>query len=169
VNSYTNHKPLTIAGIFLGLGLGGFFDGIVLHQILQWHHMLTEQYPPSSVENLQLNTLWDGLFHASTWIFTAIGLFLLWRAVARKGIPFSGRWLIGAMLIGWGLFNVVEGIVDHHILQIHHVRPGLDQAFWDIAFLVWGALMLLGGILLTRSQQEPSRISTGEQVYDLPR
>jgi uncharacterized membrane protein len=28
----------TAAGIFLGLGLGGFFDGIVLHQILQWHH-----------------------------------------------------------------------------------------------------------------------------------
>ena len=29
------------AGIVLGIGLGGFFDGIVLHQILQWHHMLT--------------------------------------------------------------------------------------------------------------------------------
>jgi uncharacterized membrane protein len=26
----------------MGLGLGGFIDGIVLHQILQWHHMLTE-------------------------------------------------------------------------------------------------------------------------------
>ncbi|MGZ5240675.1 MAG: DUF2243 domain-containing protein, partial [Caldimonas sp.] len=24
------------AGILFGLGLGGFFDGIVLHQILQW-------------------------------------------------------------------------------------------------------------------------------------
>jgi uncharacterized membrane protein len=25
----------------MGLGLGGFLDGIVLHQVLQWHHMLT--------------------------------------------------------------------------------------------------------------------------------
>jgi nucleoside-diphosphate kinase len=28
-------------GILLGIGLGGFVDGIVLHQMLQWHHMLT--------------------------------------------------------------------------------------------------------------------------------
>jgi len=33
--------PLIAAGIFLGLGLGGFVDGILLHQILQWHHMLS--------------------------------------------------------------------------------------------------------------------------------
>jgi hypothetical protein len=31
----------TEAGVFLGLGLGGFFDGIVLHQVLQWHHMVS--------------------------------------------------------------------------------------------------------------------------------
>ncbi len=58
------------AGILFGLGLGGFFDGIVLHQVLQWHHMLTSAgYPADSVPNLQLNTLWDGVFHASTYIF----------------------------------------------------------------------------------------------------
>jgi uncharacterized membrane protein len=28
-------------GLLLGIGLGGFVDGIVAHQILQWHHMLT--------------------------------------------------------------------------------------------------------------------------------
>ncbi len=32
--------PLFIARDILGLGLGGFFDGIVLHQILQWHHLI---------------------------------------------------------------------------------------------------------------------------------
>jgi uncharacterized membrane protein len=37
------------AGILFGLGLGGFFDGIVLHQILQWHHMVTNAgYPPDT-------------------------------------------------------------------------------------------------------------------------
>ena len=51
------------AGILFGLGLGGFFDGIVLHQILQWHHMLTSAgYPATSVGNLEINTLWDGIF-----------------------------------------------------------------------------------------------------------
>jgi uncharacterized membrane protein len=38
------HFPVS-AGIFFGLGLGGFFDGIVLHQLLQWHHMLSSWYP----------------------------------------------------------------------------------------------------------------------------
>jgi uncharacterized membrane protein len=54
----------TAAGVLFGLGLGGFFDGIVLHQILQWHHMLTSAgYRADSVHNLEVNTLWDGIFH----------------------------------------------------------------------------------------------------------
>ena len=74
-----NEFPVS-AGILLGLGLGGFFDGIVLHQVLQWHHMVTSAgYPPDSVDNLELNTLLDGLFHAATWLFTVAGLFILWR------------------------------------------------------------------------------------------
>src|SRR5215207_4484324 len=61
------------AGILFGLGLGGLFDGIVLHQILQWHHMLTNVgYPADSVDNLKVNTFWDGIFHASTYLFTAL-------------------------------------------------------------------------------------------------
>ena len=32
---------LRAPGILLGIGPGGFVDGIVLHQILQWHHMTT--------------------------------------------------------------------------------------------------------------------------------
>ena len=51
------------AGILFGLGLGGFFDGIVLHQLLQRHHMLTSfGYPADNVRNLEINTLWDGIF-----------------------------------------------------------------------------------------------------------
>ena len=34
-------RPVVAAGIVLGAGLGGFFDGIVFHQILQVHNMLT--------------------------------------------------------------------------------------------------------------------------------
>jgi uncharacterized membrane protein len=149
----TNYRPVIIAGLFLGLGLGGFFDGIVLHQILQWHHMVTVPYPATTIENLELNTLGDGLFHAATYIFTVIGLFLLWRAAQHRNLTLPGRVLVGSMLIGWGLFNDVEGLIDHYILQIHHVRPGENQAFWDAAFMVWGAAMIVGGWLLIRSQQ----------------
>jgi len=144
-------SPLLVAGIVLGVGLGGFVDGIVLHQILQWHHMVTEPFPPDSVRNLQLNTLGDGLFHAFAWCMTAIGLALLWQASHRLDVIWSGRVLVGALAIGWGLFNVVEGIVDHHLLGIHHVRSGPDQLLWDLAFLAFGAVLIAGGWVLARS------------------
>lgn len=141
------------AAVLLGLGFGGFFDGIVLHQILQWHHMVTSAgFPATTVANLQLNTLWDGLFHVVTLIFTLAGVILLWRAGRRPGYLSQPRLLVGGGLLGWGLFNVVEGVINHHILQIHHVREAVANPLpWDLAFLVWGLAMILGGWLLMRS------------------
>jgi uncharacterized membrane protein len=147
----------TSAGIWLGLGIGGFFDGIVLHQILQWHHMVTSAgFPATTVENLEVNTLWDGLFHASTYIFVVIGLIILWRAASRPHVKWSGKLLFGTLLMGFGLFNVVEGIVDHHILGIHHVNeavPPEQWIYWDLGFIVWGFVMLVIGWMLWRAGQ----------------
>jgi uncharacterized membrane protein len=150
-------KRLTISGVLLGLGLGGFFDGIVLHQILQWHHMVShvDDYPTTTVAGLEANTLGDGLFHAATWVFTVVGLFLLWVALRRPNGPWSTRAFVGLLLLGWGLFNVVEGIVDHYLLELHHVREdSANQLAWDLGFLAWGAAMVVGGWLLWRSGQE---------------
>ena len=145
-------RALTAAGILLGLGIGGFFDGIVLHQILQWHHMVSDvaRYPVTTVAGLEANTLGDGLFHAATYLFTLAGLALLWRATRGGQIPVSGRAFVGLLLIGWGLFNLVEGVIDHHLLGIHHVRPGANELLWDLAFLAWGALMVAAGQVLRR-------------------
>jgi hypothetical protein len=66
------------AGLLFGVGLGGFFDGIVLHQLLQWHHMLSSWYPINSLDNLKLNTRWDGAFHSLTYLFVLGGLVVLW-------------------------------------------------------------------------------------------
>jgi len=145
--------PLS-AGILFGLGLGGFFDGIVLHQVLQWHHMVSSWYPIDSIANLELNTLWDGIFHSTTYVFVVLGLFILWRAAHRGHLFWSSRLLAGSLLIGWGLFNTVEGLIDHEILGVHHVNEPMprDQwIYWDLGFLLWGAAMLAGGWLLVRS------------------
>jgi uncharacterized membrane protein len=153
-DSTARKQRLIWAGLLIGIGLGGFFDGIVLHQILQWHHMLTSEgsYPPTTVDGLKTNTLWDGLFHAFTFIATTIGLWLLWKAAREPHAPWSTKLLIGLILMGWGTFNLVEGTVDHHILTIHHVRENsANRGLWDIAFLVWGALMLLGGWRLAKA------------------
>ena len=147
----------TAAGILLGLGLGGFFDGIVLHQILQWHHMATSAgYPANSVSNLELNVMLDGLFHASTWLFTVAGLAILWRHARRPHARWSARLLASTMLMGFGIFNLVEGTIDHHLLGLHHVNetaPPEQWLWWDLGFLVWGAFMLLGGWALQRRRE----------------
>ena len=61
---------LIAAGTLLGIGLGGFLDGILLHQILQWHNMLSSVVPPIDVVSIKYNMVWDGLFHAFTWVMT---------------------------------------------------------------------------------------------------
>ena len=152
----TDRSRATLPTVLIGIGLGGFFDGIVLHQILQWHHMLSSRIPPTSLPNLELNTLADGLFHASTWIFTLLGVFRLWQAV-RLGAGLEWLRLIGGLLAGWGGFNLVEGLIDHQILGVHHVRAGPDELLYDIGFLIWGATLVLAGVILLRRDGAESR------------
>ena len=162
-----NQAQIRNAGIFLGLGLGGFFDGIVLHQLLQWHHLVSsvEFFSPTTVPGLQANTFADGLFHAVTYLFTIAGIALLWRAF-RAGETATARQLIGLALLGWGLFNVVEGIVDHLLLGIHHVNetvPREQWLWWDLGFLLWGAVMIVAGWWLWHSVA-PSRANRALEV-----
>jgi len=176
----------TSAGILLGLGLGGFFDGIVLHQLLQWHHMLTSAgVPADTVRNLEINTFLDGLFHAATYVFVVAGLAVLWRHAQRPHRPWSGRLLFGTLLMGFGLFNLLEGLVNHHILGLHHVNetvPVAQRIYWDIGFLLWGAVMLGIGWRLKRAgrsataaapmpnrRREPSAPRVGGRRFTDPR
>ena len=127
----------------------------MLHQILQWHHMLTSEgsYPAATVAGLETNTLADGLFHAAAWILSAVGAWLLWRA-CRHGDVGSGRVLVGWAVVGWGVFNLVEGLVDHQLLGIHHVREGAGhETAYDLAFLALSAALALVGWSLTRSRE----------------
>jgi uncharacterized membrane protein len=161
--SVAGRRTLIAALLLSGLGLGGFVDGIVLHQILQWHHMLTDYgsnaFPSATVRSLEENTVWDGLFHAATWIFVLVGVLLLWRSLAA-GCTVRWRSLVGLLLAGWGAFNVVEGIVDHHILTIHHVRDDVTNPFWwDMGFLAIGiALLLVGGVLCRSDARTRSEV-----------
>jgi len=151
IDRQPSRTRLVIAAVLLGVGLGGFFDGIVLHQILQWHHMISTPAPPDTLENLELNTLGDGIFHAATWVVTIAGVFVLMSSDGARHEQRGTRTLVGGMLIGWGLFNTVEGLIDHQILNLHHVRPGPDEVLYDVGFLVWGVVMLLIGVRLVRA------------------
>ncbi|RCG32887.1 DUF2243 domain-containing protein [Sphaerisporangium album] len=174
-------KGVALPGIVLGVGLGGFVDGILLHQVLQWHHMLSSTdtdnigvrfYSPDTVPGLRMNTLWDGLFHVVTWLAVLAGLGLLYSRVTHsRGRVWRSRALWGWGLVGWGLFNLVEGILDHQILGIHHVRTGPYQGWWDAGFLILGALLVAGGWLLQRGAPplglcENARASASSSAFE---
>jgi uncharacterized membrane protein len=145
-------RPLVAAGLALGVGFGGFVDGIVLHQILQWHNMLSSVVPPTDLVDMKYNMVWDGLFHAFTWTACLVGTALLFRAGRTPHTVWSGRLLAGAMIAGWGLFDLVEGLIDHQLLGIHHVHPGADQLAWDLGFLILGGVGFLAiGYALARA------------------
>ena len=138
-------KPLsTSPGIVLGLGLGGFADGIALHQIAQWHNMGSAKVPPITMEAMKQNMAWDGWFHVVTLVITIVGVYLL-LGHARRGrqLP-DRRSFTGQILLGWGAFNLVEGMIDHHLLEIHHVRDlPAHVPLYDWLFLGIGGLGLL--------------------------
>jgi uncharacterized membrane protein len=138
----------------MGLGLGGFIDGILLHQVLQWHHLLTgtDDHPMTTVAGLEANTLADGVFHLATWVFVATAMLLIVRAWQRRELAPPWRGHFGMLLAGWGVFNVVEGVIDHQILGIHHVRDDLGAPIgWDLGFLGFGVLLLIGGMAMAKS------------------
>jgi uncharacterized membrane protein len=149
-------NPLIWAGIVLGMGFGGLADGIVLHQILGWHHLVcfNPNCQPVSIAQLQLENTQDGYFHLGLWLCLLLGTTLLFRAGRSAGQGWAGQILIGSMLAGSGLFNFFEGLINHQILGIHHVLPGNPhQQLFDMLYLANGILFFLAGAWLVRSRR----------------
>jgi uncharacterized membrane protein len=144
--------PPRTSSLLLGLGLGGFVDGIVLHQILQWHHMVSARTPPTTLGGLEVNTLADGFFHVATWVLVVAASITSIAAWRQGRLAPSWSFHLGLVLAGWGIFNVVEGLIDHQLLGVHHVRDDLGAPLsWDLGFLAAGVLLIAGGLLLHRS------------------
>jgi uncharacterized membrane protein len=140
------------AATVLGVGLGGFVDGIVLHQIAQWHNMGSAVLAPVTMEAMSQNMMWDGLFHGATWLITLIGVYMLRAAVCRD--PPAVSVFTGQLIFGWGAFNLVEGIIDHHLLNLHHVRDlPVHVPVYDWIFLGLGGIGLLavGWLMMGKS------------------
>jgi uncharacterized membrane protein len=144
------------AALLLGVGLGGFLDGIVLHQIVHWHNMLSARVPPVTLQAARINMAADGWFHLAMWLVTLAGVLLLWSSSReRRPLP-PTRAFAGYLFVGWGSFNLVEGIIDHHVLELHHVRDLPQHLPWyDWAFLLGAGIgfIVLGAWLCSGSRQ----------------
>jgi uncharacterized membrane protein len=143
-------RPAFAAGV-LGFALGGFFDGILLHQVLQWHHFLS-LVPGEALRDIRAQILADGLFHVAVYAIAAFGLWLLWRARGGLGAA-DGRMLLGAALLGFGVWQVVDVAGFHWVVGIHRIRVDVpNPLLWDLGWLaVIGLPPLLAGLWLRRS------------------
>lgn len=139
----------------LGFALGGFFDGILLHQVLQWHHLLSLV---PGLDDLRLQVLWDGYFHMLMYAIAAAALWGLWRAYRRNVAAPSASSLLAAALLGFGIWNVVDAVLSHWTLGIHRIRlDTLHPLAWDLAWLaVFGVVPLVAGLVLRRRPAGPA-------------
>src|SRR4051812_24249980 len=103
-----------LAAAIIGFALGGFFDGIMLHQVLQWHHFLSLK-GDEAWRDIRMQILADGLFHVAVYALTLLGLGLLWRARGRLGGT-RGLRLSGWALLGFGIWQVVDVVGFHWII-----------------------------------------------------
>ena len=140
-------RALAGAAFALGFALSGFFDGILLHQILQWHHLL------SALEgDLRFQVVADGWFHAAMYGVAALGLWRLWRARGALDAPGAGRALAAWGLIGFGAWHVVDAVGSHWLLGLHRIRMDAEAPLaWDLGWLAaFGLLPLALGLVLRR-------------------
>ncbi len=147
--------PLTTASIVTGIGLGGFFDGIFLHQILQVHEMLSNKISATNYIGKSVNMFWDGVFHAFCFIVVIVGVILLWKLLWRKDIDGSGKLFTAGLISGWGIFNIVEGIIDHQFLKLHNVVEfSANHNIANYSFLGISVIMLIVGWILFNSENK---------------
>jgi len=134
----------------LGFGLGGFFDGVLLHQILQWHHLLSLV---PGLDDLRVQVLWDGYFHALMYLVVVAGLWGLWRARRRALAAPGNLRLLGAALLGFGAWHLIDAVLSHWLLGIHRIKLDSPQPLlWDVTWLaIFGLVPLFAGRLLLRT------------------
>jgi uncharacterized membrane protein len=124
----------------------------------------------TTVAGLEANTLADGFFHLATWVLVALGVGLMVRAWQRGELAPPWRAHVGLMLAGWGVFNLVEGLIDHQILGVHHVRDDIGAPIgWDLAFLASGVLLLAIGAALVRSARRAGPADRRPRTSTSPR
>lgn len=142
-----------LSGFLFGLGMVAFIDEAVFHQLLQWHHF----YDRSTT---QIGLISDGLFHAFSWFATVGALFML-ADLRRCKAWWKKRWLGGTML-GAGIFNLYDGLIQHKLMQLHQIRYGVDLLPYDLTWnILAGIIVIAGGLVLYQTQKQ-MKLQRGE-------
>lgn len=124
----------------IGVAVMAGVDEIIFHQLLNWHHFYDGSTP-------QIGLLSDGLLHTAELVALVGGFFLLMDARRRPRFSSLSAW--AGFLVGLGVFQLWDGIVDHKVLRLHQVRYGVDLLPYDIAWNVAGLVLLIAGVAMT--------------------
>lgn len=127
------------SGILFGLGLVGFLDETVFHQLLHWHHF----YDKSTTD---IGLVSDGLFHAFSW-FATIGSSFMMAALHRQKAWRASLWWSG-VLLGGGAFQLYDGIIQHKLMRLHQIRYVDNVYIYDWIWNIIASAMIIAGILL---------------------
>lgn len=147
-------RRFAAGAVVLGFGLGGLADGIVLHQVLQWHNLASRRLSNDTLGGLQDNVVWDGVFHLGTTAVLLVGMVLLWGAWERRDhATGNASALTGLLLIGWGAFHVVDQLLFHLLLGLHDIREGVANAWlYNWGFFAIGVVLAAAGWALLRTR-----------------
>ncbi|MFH5801226.1 DUF2243 domain-containing protein [Haladaptatus sp. CMAA 1911] len=154
-------RALLAAGIS-GFGFSGLIDVLVLHLVLQWHHLVSGLYPQTTMNGLRTNILADGLFSIAMLVIMGIGAGLLWRAERRAASPLPVRPVAGSAVIGLGVFDLYDSLVDHILLGLHQPlsRGGRYNPHWIVVSL----LIIGAGIYVYRTGSNEGRETSSENA-----
>jgi len=136
-----------LSGVLVGVGIAGFVDETVFHQLLHWHHFYDRSTPEAGLVS-------DGLFHTFSWVAVVAGLFLF-ADLRRRDSWVRPRWL-GGLLVGLGGFQLYDGTVQHKLLQLHQIRYGVDITPYDIVWNVVALALVVAGVAVLARSRTPS-------------
>ena len=145
----SNDEPFNFwSGVLFGLGFVAFIDEAVFHQLLHWHHF----YDKSTTS---IGLISDGIFHAFSWFATVMALFML--ADIRKRKVWNGKRWLGAAILGAGVFQLYDGIIQHKLLRLHQIRYDVDVIYYDIVWNVIAGCMIIIGIVLVMQKKSSAQ------------
>ena len=148
VDQTITRRALVAAGVF-GFGFSGLIDVIVLHHIFQLHHLVSGIYPMNTLNGLRTNILADGLFSIGMILIAGIGAGLLWQSERRSTVPLAVRPIAGAAVIGLGIFDLYDVLIDHVVLGLH--QPASQGGYYNPHWAVISLLIIGTGIYIYRT------------------
>ncbi len=128
-----------LSGVLFGIGLAGFIDETIFHQLLHWHHFYDKSTPAVGLVS-------DGLFHAVSWFCVVGGLFLL-ADLRRRAAYHNLRWWSG-MCLGLGGFQFYDGTIQHKLMGLHQIRYHVTIWPYDLTWNVIALIALIIGVVL---------------------